>query len=83
MSTLKEPFCYGMFDKKLKHMFFDEKFEIEGYSNEFNPYPEEPLSFYGGYSEFIYMKNSSSTSVKVEAKPDAAVLQGTLLGVDQ
>jgi len=40
----------------------------------FNPYPDEPPGFYGGYGEFIYMRHPKSTFIKLEAKPEAAVL---------
>ncbi len=40
----------------------------------FNPFPEDPKSFHGGYAEYIYMNHPGSTFVKIDAKPEAAVL---------
>ena len=40
----------------------------------FNPFPENPRSFSGGYGECIYMNHPRSTFVKLDAKPEASVI---------
>lgn len=47
---------------------------LNGTGYGFNPFPENPRSFSGGYAEYIHMNHPWSTFVKLDAKPEAAVL---------
>jgi threonine dehydrogenase-like Zn-dependent dehydrogenase len=40
----------------------------------FNPYPDNPKSFYGGYADYIMMDHPWQTFVQINAKPEEAVL---------
>jgi len=46
--------------------------DSKGYG--FNPFPEEPRSFHGGYADYLYVNHPRSMFLKMEAKPEAAVL---------
>jgi L-iditol 2-dehydrogenase len=48
----------------------------------FNPYPDKPRSFYGGYAEYIVMDHPWQTFVKINAKAEAAVfLEPLTIGI--
>jgi len=48
----------------------------------FNPFPENPRGFSGGYGEYIYMSHPRSTFVKLDAKPEASVfLEPLTIGI--
>lgn len=55
---------------------------VDGTAYGFNPFPENPRSFSGGYGEYIYMNHPWSTSVKLNAKPEASVfLEPLTIGI--
>jgi len=47
---------------------------LNGTGYGFNPFPDNPRSFSGGYADYIHMNHPWSTFVKMEARPEAAVL---------
>lgn len=40
----------------------------------FNPFPENPRSFSGGYGEYIHVNHPRSTFVEMNTRPEASVL---------
>lgn len=47
---------------------------VNGTGYGFNPFPEKPRSFSGGYADYIHVNHPWSTFLKLEANPEASVL---------
>ncbi len=55
---------------------------VNGTGYGFNPFPENPRSFSGGYAEYVYVNHPWSTFVKMNAKPEASVfLEPLTIGI--
>ncbi|RLI27746.1 hypothetical protein DRO58_03635 [Candidatus Bathyarchaeota archaeon] len=68
--------CYFCLDLRQPNLCMD------GTAYGFNPYPDEPPGFYGGYGEFLYMRHPNSEFLKIDAKPEAAVfLEPLTIGI--